>query len=71
MYKEQIKIDKKKYKVIEQEDDNGNITIKVIERYDNCELCKVKEKKSKRIQTKKIHCKRSKNVDEKIRRESL
>ena len=47
MYKEQIKIDKKKYKVIEQEDDNGNITIKVIERHGNCELCKVKEKKSK------------------------
>ena len=47
MYKEQIKINKKKYKVIEQEDDNGNITIKVIERHGNCELCKVKEKKSK------------------------
>ena len=47
MYKKQFKVDTKKYKVMEQEDDNGNITIKFIQRYSNCELCKVKEKKRK------------------------
>ena len=47
MYKEQFKVDKKKYKVVEQDDGNGNITIKVMERHSNCTLCKIKEKKSK------------------------
>ena len=47
MYKEQFKVNKKKYKVMEQDDGNGNVTIKVMERHSNCELCKVKEKKSK------------------------
>ena len=47
MYKEQFKVDKKKYKVVEQDDGNGNITIKVMERHSNCTLCKIKEQKSK------------------------
>ena len=47
MYKEQFKVDKKKYKVIEQDDGNGNVTIRLVKRHSNCTLCKLKEKKSK------------------------
>ena len=47
MKKKQIEIDTKKYNVIEQENYNGNRTIKMIRIYGNCELCKGKEKKSK------------------------
>ena len=47
MYKEQFKVDKKKYKVMEQDDGNGNITIRLVKRHSNCTLCKIKEKKSK------------------------
>ena len=47
MYKEKFKIDKKIYKVIEQDDGNGNITIRLVKRHSNCTLCKIKEKKSK------------------------
>ena len=46
MNKKQIEIDTKKYNVIEQENYNGNRTIKMIRIYGNCELCKVKEKRS-------------------------
>ena len=47
MKAKQLDIDKKKYKVIEQDNGNGNTTIRIIKRYGNCELCKVKEKKRK------------------------